>query len=182
MGNEVIVYVGESEALTKLLSMLNYGYIVVINNSYVKDLLSNSVIKLSMELRSDVLVLTKYLLGFEAPLRFIIDRASNYQVILAYTVASILHDITLDVVVSLGGDLVKAPPTLTHSLGHGRTLDIRLRIIESLVGKECLSINEVMERLGISRETLVRHLYSLSKSGLVRIANERICSNIVNNT
>lgn len=173
---DILVYVGESEAVIKLLDIASLKHVVAVTNGYLKDLSMGQSIRLSNDISSDVLAILEYLSRLDGALKFVIDGVNNYLAILAYIVASILHDRVVEAVVSYGGDVAHLNPALTYALGHGKAFNLRMKILKILQSK-CVDIAKLAKQLGISRETLLKHLYSLSKSKLIKIRGSNVCTN-----
>lgn len=75
---------------------------------------------------------------------------------------------------------LRIPPSQVQEVAKALSGDLRLRILEALGGGQALSVNQLMERLGVAQPTVSINVQLLEQAGLVTTAQganrEKLCS------
>ncbi len=174
MRRKVLIYVSDSAPPPIIRDSLMSRYGLVVVSDGVSECLGCEVIRLSGDFIHDVLNLLKEVLKWGGA-DVVIDVGRAYGPTVVFTVASVAYDLISRYLIRLGSDYVEVTPSLTHSLSGRDARECRLRIIEEVRKFRCLRINELASKLGLTEATLLRHIYTLSKSGLVKRYGEVVC-------
>ncbi len=158
----------------------NYELIIIKGNSIVTE--GNEYV-LTYEFLGDVLSIIKLLLKYDE-VRVISNLGNSYLITLIALATSVIYDKIHTYLTRQGSMYVSIVPSITHALSGREAMYLRLRIIEEVGKLGCLSINELSSKLGLSKATMIRHIYTLSKSRLIRKYNDRVCRsfNSINDT
>ena len=177
MAARTLILVNPPSRFKEFTYLLNDYEVIVVDGGAVKNLNGEVLAELTGNFVKDLIVMVKFLKGLGSDVTLVIGSGDSYAAILTFSAVTSLNDRVRDVLVSRGGEVVSLRTSVTYSLGHGKVLELRLKVIDELSRRGCLALEELSSMLGISRETLLRHLYSLSKSGIVRFegGSTRVC-------
>ncbi len=172
-GGKCLVYLS-SDALPKLIKdLLGSTYDLLNIGLSTSDVGINDYV-VTGDFLVDTLKLVSKLLSYDE-VNVIVGNHDPYLTTLVAMASSVIYDRVSNYLVRLGSRYVRVTPSLTHALSGRGVRDCRLRIVSELGRARCLSISELASKLGLSESTVLRHVYTLSKAGVIRKYGRSVC-------